>query len=366
MKPVRLAVIGAGLVGSKHAALIDAHDTCSLVGVCDVDRGRSSVADKFNVPFYLEIEKLLENERPQGVIISTPNGHHASAAEVCARRSVHVLIDKPIADSLDAADRIVKVADEAGIQVLVGHHRRHSPFVQEARSIVSGGTLGRLVAVSMLWTLMKPADYYDVDWRCRRPSGGPTLINLVHELDSLRFICGEMLQVYAHSSSAVRKLDVEDSVSISISFANGAVGTVLASDTTPSPWSYEATTGENPLYFQTDENCYHFFGTLGSLAFPQLQLWHYPYDDQRGWHHPLEKVNRSVTPADPLRSQLEHFCRVVRGEENPIVDGREGSRSLAVALAVLDSIQRQIPIELSLPDRRDHFSHEKAHSQHEA
>ena len=101
MKPVRLAVIGTGVMGRKHAELITAHSTCSLVGICDVDSSRSSVAEEFNVPFYQDIEELLERERPQGAIISTPNGYHATVAEVCARRSVHVLIEKPIADSLN-------------------------------------------------------------------------------------------------------------------------------------------------------------------------------------------------------------------------------------------------------------------------
>ena len=347
MKPARLAVIGAGVMGKKHAELIAANGDCSLIGICDVDFTRRSVADAFNVPFYQDIEELLERERPQGAIIATPNGSHASVAEVCARRSVHVLIEKPIADSLDGARRIVQVADEAGIQVLVGHHRRHSPLIQEARSVIQSGALGKLVAVSMLWALMKPAEYYEVDWRGKRPGGGPTFINLIHELDSLRFLCGEIREVYAQSSSATRKLDVEDSLTISLSFENGALGSVLGSDATPSPWSYEATAQENALYFHTDENCYHFFGPLGSLAFPRMELWRYADDDRMGWQHPMVKSRHAVTRLDPLKLQLEHFCRVVRGEEKPIVDGPDGTRSLAVVLAVLESAQRRRPIALS-------------------
>ena len=346
MKPVRLSVIGTGLIGSKHAALIASNSTCSLVGICDVDSSRRSVAEELNVPFYQDIEELLERERPQGAIISTPNGHHAAVAEVCARRSVHVLIEKPIADSLSEARRIIQVADDSGIQVLVGHHRRYNPLIQETRSVVTGGALGKLVAVSVLWALLKPADYFELDWRCSHPGGGPTFINLIHDLDTLRFICGEIRQVYAQSSSAMRKLDVEDSLSISLSFENGALGSVLASDTTPSPWSYEATTHENPYYFHMDENCYYFLGTLGSLAFPRMELWCYVDDDRLGWQHPMEKSRCIVTQADPLKSQLEHFCRVVRGEDKPIVDGRDGTRSLAVVLAVLESIQRQVPVRL--------------------
>jgi predicted dehydrogenase len=344
MNPVKLAVIGAGVIGSKHASLVAANSGCSLVGICDVDPNRRSIATELKVPFYQEIEDLIEREGPEGAIVSTPNGDHASVSEVCARRSVHVLIEKPIADSVEGADRIVNAADDAGVQVLVGHHRRHSPLIQEARSIVKGGALGRLVAVSMLWALMKPGDYFDADWRRRRPGGGPLLINLIHELDILRFICGEVRQVYAQSSSDIRKLEVEDSLTISLSFDNGALGSVLASDTTPSPWSYEATTHENPYYFPTDENCYQFLGDMGSLAFPRMELWRYADGDQSGWQHPMSRSRRAVPQADPLTSQLEHFCRVIREAESPIVDGPDATRSLKLAFAVLDSIRRQAPV----------------------
>ena len=344
MSPVRLAVIGAGVIGSQHASLIAANSGCLLVGICDIDSSRAPIAAEFNVPFFQDVEELLERERPEGAIISTPNVDHASVAEVCARRSVHVLIEKPIADSVEPARRIVTVADDSGIKVLVGHHRRHRALIQEARSIVRGGELGKLVAVSMFWALLKPPDYYDVDWRRMRPGGGPLFINLIHELDSLRFICGEIRQVYAQSSSEVRKLDVEDSLTISLSFKNGAMGSVLASDTTPSPWSYEATTHENPHYFATDENCYHFIGTLGSLAFPRMELWRYADANRSGWQYPMRKSRSVVPQADPLTSQLEHFCRVIRDGERPIVDGTDGARSLSAVLAVLESIQHKAPV----------------------
>lgn len=346
MNTVRLAIIGAGSMGRKHAELICASDMCSLVGICDVDPKRKSVAEELNVPFYPNTETLLEREQPEGAIIATPNASHSSNAEICAKRSVHVLIEKPITDTIDEAHRIIKAADDCGIHVLIGHHRRYNPLIKKTRSLVQGDALGKLVAVSVLWTLLKPADYYNVDWRCKRPGGGPVLINLIHELDSLRFICGEIRQVYTQSSSLVRSLAVEDSLSITLSFKNGALASILASDATPAPWSYEATTHENPYYFHTDENCCHFFGTSGSLAFPRMEIWSYANKDQIGWQYPIEMSRCTVQDGYPLVLQLEHFCRVVRGEEKPLVDGRNGARSLAVVLAVLESAQRHAPVNV--------------------
>jgi predicted dehydrogenase len=191
---------------------------------------------------------------------------------------------------------------------------------------------------------MKPGEYFDVEWRRKQYVGGPLLINLIHDLDSLRFICGDIRDVYARKTSAARNLDVEDSLSISISFENGALGSILASDATPAAWSYEAAVGENPLYFRTDENCYHFLGTSASLAFPRMELWRYADASRKGWQHPMERSQIAVSAADPLKIQLKHFCRVVLGEEEPAIDARDGAESLAVVLAIQQSASEGKPI----------------------
>lgn len=350
MEPVKLAVVGAGLIGSKHARLIHGQPECSLAGVCDPDPGRRSVAEELEVSFYRDLTALLEEQQPEGVIVATPNGTHLAVAEVCAAKGVDLLIEKPIADTLPAARSIVEVAAASGCRILVGHHRRHNPLIREARSQVQGGTLGRLIAASMMWTLLKPKEYFQVDWRCRRPQGGPILINLIHELDILRYICGEIRQVYAQSASMARGLEVEDTLSITLSFADGALGSIIASDAAPSPWSYEISSGENPYYFHTSQNCYHFLGSEGALAFPRMELWRYGDPSRAGWQHPLSRTRRKVAPADPLVLQLLHFCRVVRGREPPLVDGADGARTLAVALAVQESIDRQAPVLLAEED----------------
>lgn len=344
MKPEKLAIVGVGLIGVRHAELIQTYEKCSLVGLCDVDHSRKIVADRLGVPFYHSVEELIEREQPSGVIIATSNPMHAAVAEICAQRSVHLLIEKPIASTLEQARRIVEAAKKCRIQVLVGHHRRHNPLVQKVRELVRGGALGRLTGVSILWALLKPDAYFDVGWRRERPGGGPGLINLIHELDSLRFICGEIEEVYARTSSAARGFEVEDSLSISLRFENGALGTILASDATPAPWSYEMTTGENPVYFRTHENCYHFLGTAASLAFPKMELWRYAHESAKGWTEPMVRSNIEVTAADPLVRQLAHFCQVIRGEEAPIVDAEDGTKSLAVALAVQESARTGKPV----------------------
>jgi len=146
-----------------------------------VDPSCKAIADDYRIPFYQDLEEMLKREQPDGAIIATPNTMHLANAEVCAKNAVNMLIEKPIADSLDEAYRIIELAENAEIQLVIGQHRRHSPHVQQARSIVQGGSLGKLVAVSVLWTLRKPDDYFEITWRRSKPGGGPALINLIHE-----------------------------------------------------------------------------------------------------------------------------------------------------------------------------------------
>lgn len=317
-----------------------------LIGICDVDPGREKLAIDINVPFYLDLDEMLDRERPDGAIIATPTHTHLANAEICARHAVNILVEKPIADSLEDAYRMIELAEEAGVKLLVGHHRRHNPLVQRTRSMVQNGFLGKLVAVSVLWTLRKPDDYFEISWRRSRPGGGPALINLIHDIDNLRFICGEIRQVNAIASSSIRKYDVEDTLSITITFENGALGSILVSDTVVAPWAYELNTGENPYYPRVKENCYYFVGTQGSLAFPQMEHWYYADKDKVGWQYPLKKSKYEVKYADPLQIQLEHFGRVIQGEDIPLVDGLDGARSLAAVLSVKDSAETHTPVTL--------------------
>ncbi|MEZ4675167.1 MAG: Gfo/Idh/MocA family oxidoreductase [Caldilineaceae bacterium] len=268
---------------------------------------------------------------------------HAEIGIACAEQGIPMLVEKPLAATLTEARALLTVAEHRTVPILVGHHRRHNPLVQEARRIVQSGTLGNLVAVSALFTLRKPADYFQVAWRAQ-PGGGPILINLIHDIDNLRFICGEIACVFGMTSSINRNFAVEDTAGITVRFANGALGSLLLSDVTAAPWSYELTSRENPAYPPTGEDCYQFCGTKGSLTFPSLRIWHYPQGETAGWYQPLAETPTTVALADPLVAQLDHFCQMIRGKEAPLVSGWDGFKTLAATQAILESARCQQPV----------------------
>lgn len=148
----------------------------------------------------------------------------------------------------------------------------------------------------------------------------------------------------------MRGFEVEDTACVTLRFNNGALGMVVTSDCVPSRWSYEATTGENPAYFRTHEDCYLFFGTEGTLAFPTMRIVHYASPTSTGWLKPLLTEEVPVRAQDPLVRQIEHFCAVVRGMEAPRTSGADALRTLAIIRAVLDSGAGGKPVALPFID----------------
>jgi predicted dehydrogenase len=337
--PLRLAVAGAGLIGRAHIQRIHDHDDCILVGIADPSAVAADVARAAEVPLYSDLPTLLDTAKPDGVILATPNALHVEGALQCLERSVPVLVEKPVADTLEQALRLADAEAASRVPLLVGHHRRYSRVLQAARDVIASGRLGRIVAVNGSATFRKPDGYFrDGPWRTRR-GGGPILINLVHEIDNLRMLLGEVAQVQAMSSNAVRGFEVEDTAAIGLRFASGALGTFLLSDAAASPRSWEQTTGEDTAFDRhADEDCYIVAGERGCLNVPTMRL--RTAEGEASWWSPLSTQVLAGDVGDPLARQLAHFCAVVRGNEEPRVTAADATRTLRVTLAVAESARQ--------------------------
>ena len=345
MTNLRIAILGAGTMGRRHIEYVNASDDCHLVAIGDPDARTAQLAAHNDVPHFHDELETLDLAAPDGAIIAAPTQLHEELALACIRRGIVPLVEKPVTATPAEGRRLVQEAAAAAVPVLVGHHRRYHPRIRRLWELVKGGAIGSLIGVSLLWAVKKPDAYYDILWRTRA-GGGPVLINLIHEIDTLRYICGEITSVYAATSSVTRGFEVEDAAAITLRFAAGVVGSILLSDAAPSPWSYELTMFENPSYSHVAENCAFFFGTEGSLAFPKMELWRYPPNTNAGWEQPLERDQHDPPNSDPLAAQLAHFCRVIRRQEPPLVSAEEGVRTLEATQAVLTSGAEGRPVEL--------------------
>jgi predicted dehydrogenase len=347
MKRLRIAVAGAGAIGRRHIDLVLRDRNCQLVAIIDPAPGAVKIASEAGVPLLLSLADLFAREQPDGVILATPNGLHLEHGLACIATGVPALIEKPLADSVAAAQQLCEAVERANVKVMVGHHRQHSPIMAKAVEIVRSGRLGRLVAVAGTAMFCKPDRYFkDAPWR-GQPGGGPILMNLVHEIGNLRALCGEIVAVQAIASQAVRGFAVEDTAAIVLRFANGVLGTFMLSDTAASARSWEQTSHEDSNYpTYPDEDCYVVAGTHGSLAIPTMRLRTYADKAERSWYNPFQNETVAIEQADPLQRQLENFCAVIRGEAEPVVPARDGLQNLRVIDAIRQAVRTGVAVQL--------------------
>jgi len=348
MSKTRIAVAGAGYIGLAHMGVTRASSTCTLSAIVDPSPAAQAHAEAAGVPLYRSLAELFTADKPDGVVLATPNRLHVPHALECIEARVPMLLEKPIAPTVAEARRLVESADAARAKILIGHHRAHSPIMAKARQVVESGVLGKLVAVMGSATFLKPDHYYaDAPWR-REPGGGPILLNMIHEVHNLRMLCGEIVAVQAFTSHATRGFPVEDTVAINLRFASGALGSFMLSDTAACPRSWEQTSQENKAYpSYDDEDCYVITGTNGSLSVPTMRLKTYPRPQDRSWWKPFEVGVVGMVRDDPLKHQIEHFGAVIRGEAEPLVSARDGLANLRVTEAIVAAAKAGSTIELN-------------------
>lgn len=346
--PIRIAVAGAGYIGQAHMGVAKRSSNCTLSAVVDPSPAAASLATQAGVPLYASIEELLAKDRPDGLIIATPNALHVPQALLCMAADLPILLEKPIATTVAEGQRLVDEVKRTGAKVLIGHHRAHSPIMAKAKEVVASGQLGRLVSVMGSATFFKPDSYFaEAPWR-RELGAGPILLNMIHEVHNLRMLCGDMVAVQAFKSHATRDFAVEDTVAINLRFASGVLGSFMLSDTAACPRSWEQTSQENKAYpTYEDEDCYVIAGTNGSLSVPTMRLKTYPRPEDRSWWKPFEVGTVGMVRDDPLKHQIEHFVAVIRDEASPLVSAHDGLQNLKITEAIAEAAATGRSVELS-------------------
>lgn len=324
-------------MGRQHCAMIAEEPQTRLCAVADPSDAGQAFTREQSVPGFDDHKLLLERIDPDAVIIANPNAQHVDTALDCLDAGVPALIEKPVGIDLESAALLVETHRREPTPLLVGHHRRHNPLIAKARVLVNDGLLGDMTNVSALWQAHKPDEYFNSPMR-REPGNGMLHTNLIHDLDLLRYLCGEVTEVQAMGSRERRGLPYDDTLTVILRFGNGALGTLSASDTATAPWSWELTSGENSIYpLERDQPCYLLAGTDGALSLPQLKHWH--HTNHPHWHTPMCAGQTPIPKTDAALSlQLQHFIAVARGEATPLVNVEDA----ACTLSLVDAIERSI------------------------
>lgn len=334
--PVKIGLFGAGLIGKEHVRYCREAEGVELAAIADPSPAGEILAQEMGVAHFSDYPSLMDNCAVDAVIVALPNTMHADASVAALDRGLTVLVEKPIADTLDAAQRIIDASERNKVPVLVGHQRRYAPDIVAAKQFIDEGGLGEIVSVGIHSTWRKHEEYYEVPWRSQK-GGGPVLINLIHDIDAIRHLVGDIDAVMAMGSSSVRNFPVADTAGAVLRFGNGAIGTAIASDAAASPWCWDLTSGYG-AYFPPPPpgDVYFISGTEASISLPSLTL--YRHQGPNNWQSPMGTSVLKRVEANPYVVQLDHLAAVARREAEPVVSARDGFRTLAVAMTIDESI----------------------------
>jgi len=363
---VHIVIIGAGLIGPRHAESVVRCPDASLYAIIDPNPQAEAVAQRFNVPLYKDIDELLaagrasdpdndndnNNNIPDAAIVCSPNATHVPLSKRLLAAGIHVLVEKPVAITVSSGLDLLRHAKQHestnGAKALAGHHRRFNPYVVAAHNALSSNAIGKPLAISGLWALRKPAAYYEppTAWRASQSGGGPVLINLVHEIDILHYLLGPIARVYAEETLSTRGHDAEEGAAVVLKFESGVVGTFLLCDSAPSAHNFEAGTGENPNIPRSGRDFYRIFGTEGTLSVGDMKIERHGAGGEGEWSDVIVEKDVQVGGEVPFDEQVGHLVRVIRGLEKPRCSIEDGLRAVVVAEAVRKAMKTGVPINI--------------------
>jgi UDP-N-acetylglucosamine 3-dehydrogenase len=320
----RVAVIGVGAMGYNHARVYADLPDVELVGVADVDeRAVLAASQKYHCGGYTDYRQLLAEAQPEAITIAVPTVDHLEVALHAIERGIHVLIEKPIAFTLDEGQAIIAAAEASGTRLMIGHIERFNPAVLALKARLEAGELGRVFQIDARRQGPFPARVKDV---------GVVIDLAVHDLDVMRYITGaEVMRAYAETERRIHSSH-EDLLSGLVRLDDGTVGTLTINWLTPTKIRELVVTGELGMFrvdYLTQDLYFFENGTVNGSDWPALRM-------LRGVSEG-RMIRYVVAKKEPLRLEQEAFLAAVRGEQPVMVTGEDGLQALRLAEALVKS-----------------------------
>ena len=348
MRLIRFGLVGCGRIAKRHAELLGAGQIpgAALSAVCDLDQAKAdSFARKYNVPAYVDMDAMAARDDVDVLTVLTESGRHAEHVVRLARFGKHVVVEKPMALTLDDADQMIRACDSHGIKLFVVKQNRFNRPVRKLREALDEGRFGRLVLGTVRVRWCRDQRYYDQDaWRGTWALDGGVLSNQAsHHVDLLEWMMGSVNSVYAVATTALVKIEAEDTAVVLLRFENGALGVI------------EATTATRPVDL---EGSLSIMGEGGSVeiagfAVNKIRHWNFvqPRDEDKAV---LDQY--STNPPDVYgfghREYYQHVVDCIVNNSQQLVDGLEGRKSLELITAIYESIETRQEVRLRFsPDR---------------
>jgi len=333
---VRFAILGTGMVARYHrdAILANEQNGAELAAVVHHDSARfAALAEQYGVPCISEAE-MLDRPNIDVVCICTPSGQHAEQAIAAARAGKHVLVEKPIALTLEDADRMISACRDAGVKLGVVFQRRAEPLFQRIRQAVQAGDLGALTLGVVTLPYFRGQAYYDsAAWRGTWAlDGGGVLMNQgIHIIDLLLWYMGDPVEISAFAGTLHRDIEVEDVAAATLRFGNGALATITATTTAEPGFPHRLEIYGTNGGIQIEGEAV----TRWTLAHPeQAQVQPYDISEMAGAGSGGDPRGISASGHTKI---VTDFIGAIRENRPPMADGEEGRRSLAAILGIYES-----------------------------
>ncbi len=332
---LKFALIGCGRISKKHAELLGTNqiNNAKLSAVCDINEEKAKiVSEKYNIPYYTDMDKMMQNEDVDVITILTESGNHAKHTIHLAKYGKHIIVEKPMALRLDDADEMIKACAENNCKLFVVKQNRFNLPIIQLRKALDEGRFGKLVLGTVRIRWSRPQKYYDQDaWRGTWAMDGGVLTNQAsHHIDLLQWTMGEVESVFARSTTALVDIEAEDTAVVVVKFHNGALGII------------EATTAVRPKDLEGSLSVLGEKGTveIGGFAVNEIKHWNFtkpiPQDED-------VKTKYSVNPPNVYGfGHLEYYNDVVNSIINntkSLIDGFEGKKSLELITAIYESVE---------------------------
>jgi UDP-N-acetylglucosamine 3-dehydrogenase len=316
LKRVNVGVIGVGAMGHNHVRVYSRLKNANLMAVSDLMKGTlAEVSKKYQTVGFVDYDNILKMPEIEAVSVCVPTTYHHSVVMGAIEQGKHVLVEKPIAFTLDEARDMIRAAKREGVKLATGHVERFNPAVLEAKKLIREGLIGEIVSVSAKRVGPFPPRIKDV---------GVTIDLAIHEVDVMAYLLDSPAsKVYAHVGSRLEKCEFEDHAEIMMEFYNGASGVLEVNWLTPYKQRKLEVTG-----------------TEGILALDYID------QDVEIFGKNARKVR--VPHHEPLMEELNSFLNSIIDDEKPKITGEDGMHALKVVLAAMESAKGKVPVDLEI------------------
>ncbi|WP_223068707.1 Gfo/Idh/MocA family protein [Paenibacillus caui] len=330
---IHFAIVGCGHIANKHIEAIQGTDGARLLAVCDTNAERLEETRRLTgAAAYSRLEDMLESEPELDVVcICTPSGLHAKLAIQAAEAGKHLIIEKPMALSMEDGQAILEAVRRNRVKAAVVHPNRYRPAIQHLKEALDRGIFGKLGHVSIAVRWNRSQAYYDqAPWRGTKEMDGGVLMNqAIHSLDLLLWLFGPIRQVCSMTDTRIRRIDAEDTAVAVIRFESGALGTIEAATTV-----YESSLEESISVF--GENGY---AVIGGVTAGWIKHWKCGLMSSKQTEALIQDVERDPYGVPGHRRIVEGMVEALRYDREPAVTVEDGLRSIRLVHDILNAAE---------------------------